>query len=133
MIACHNKLNDIAITILERKPSIDYVNVRSAISSENQEGLYFEESTEGKTAIDYAVRNDMDDVLNKLVELYGPSMKREKKSNMYGFVDDLFGYDSRLFEFQPRGHFGGKVMKFKRKSSKKRKSKKYSSKRTSKK
>ena len=108
MIACHNKLNDIAIKILEKKPSIDYVNVRSAISSENQEGLYFEESTEGKTAIDYAVRNDMDDVLNKLVELYGPSMKREKKSNMYGFDDDLFGYDSRLFEFQPRGNFGGR-------------------------
>jgi ankyrin repeat protein len=133
MIACHRGLTDIALKILEQKPSIDYVNVRSDTSSYNQEGLYYEESTEGKTAIDYAVRNDMDAVLNKLVELYGPSMKRERKSDMFGFIDDLYGYDSRLLEFEPRGHLGGKVIRFKRKSNKKRRSLKRSYNRTSKK
>jgi hypothetical protein len=133
MIACHKGLTDIALKILERKPSIDYVNVRSPPSEYNLDALYYEESTEGKTAIDYAVRNDMEPVLNKLVEMYGPSMKRERKSDMYSITDDLYGYDSRLLEFEPRGHLGGKVMRFKRKSSKKHKSHKRLSKRTSKK
>ena len=75
----------------------------------------------------------MEPVLNKLVEMYGPSMKRERKSDMYSITDDLYGYDSRLLEFEPRGHLGGKVMRFKRKSSKKHKSRKRLSKRISKK
>ncbi len=133
MVACYNNLTNVALKILEKKPPISYINVRSPPSEYNQEALSDEYSTHDKSAVDYAVNNDMEQVLNKLVELYGSSIKRERKSNMYGYVDDLYGYDSRLLEFQPRGHLGGKVIRFKRKSSKKRKSRKRSSKRTSKK
>jgi len=128
IIACSKDLTDIALKILENKPSIDFIETRTSVTSANQEALMDEYSYENKSALDFVLRNDMDKVKDKLIELYGPSMKQEKrqKTDMYGYIDDLYNYDSRLLEFQPRGHFGGKL-KFKRKSKRKsnKKSKKH--------
>jgi hypothetical protein len=125
MHACYYGLTDVALKILEKEPSIDFINIRADIVSENQQALYDEYSMEGKTAVDMAVNNEMIEVLDKLVELYGQSMKREKRqrSNMYGNIDDLNMYDNRLFEFEPRGHQGGLTIRYKRKSKKKSKKK----------